>query len=90
MDGQVLGGVVVVHIAGDVEVDAPQIVHQPDKALDVHFDVVVDGNAQHLGDVLHPLLHPALAVDQLGVSELRATRVSRGIETTPTFWLGTS
>ena len=71
-DGQLLGGVVVAHVDGDVEVHAPHLVHQGDKALDAGRHVVVDGDAQHVGDHVPQVLRPlvvggvdlAVALDQ--------------------------
>ena len=52
VDVQVLRGVVVAHMDRDVVVDAPHLVHQGLKALDINGDIVVQGDAQQIGD--HP------------------------------------
>ena len=36
VDVQVLIGVVVVHVQGDIDLHAPQLVHQGHKALQIH------------------------------------------------------
>ena len=56
VDVQVLNGVVIVHIQGNVHIHAPQVVHQLNKAVDVHLHVPVNDDAEHVGHILDPLL----------------------------------
>ena len=67
MDVQSLNRVVVVHVQGDLNVHAPQLVHQGDKALQVHMDVVVHRHPEGLLDLIHEHIGSAVVV---GVVEL--------------------
>lgn len=46
------GGVVVVHVLGDVQIHPIQLVYQGHKALGVHQNVVVNGNTEGVLDLL--------------------------------------
>ena len=58
VDVQVLIGVVIVHLLRDIDVHPLQLVHQGHESLQVHIDVVVDGDAEGLLDLLLQHVHP--------------------------------
>ena len=70
------GGIIIIHIAGDVEINAPHRIHQGLECPDVHRHIVVDGDAYEIGDRLFQGLDPAGAID--GV-DLRKAAVYQGI-----------
>ena len=78
MDVQVLVVVVVIHIHRDIEVHAVNGVHQLHKGPQVHGDIVVNGDAQQLGDLLHGLRKAAVVV---GVVQLfhRPGHIEQGV-----------
>ena len=67
VDVQTLDRVVVVHVQGDLNVHAPQLVHQCDEALQVHMDVVVYRHPEGLLDLVYEHVGSAVVV---GVVEL--------------------
>lgn len=62
VDVQALDRVVVVHVQGDLDVHAVQLVHQGDEALQVHVDVVVHRHSEGLLDLLHEHIGAAVVV----------------------------
>ena len=71
VDAEVLDGVVIVHIDGDIEVHAADGLHQRLKAGQIHGNGVVHRDAQLVGHHLCQLGHAALAeggVDLVGFS----------------------
>ena len=69
MDVQILIGVVVVHVKGDIKVHAAQSVHQVADGLPLHQNIEVRCDAGDLGHLLpqglHALSHP-LTLGQVG------------------------
>ena len=73
-EGGIGGGVVVVHVTGDVEVHPVHGVDQTLEAVEVHGHIVVDGNADEVGDhVLEPV-DALRGVDAVDLGELPVPR----------------
>ena len=67
VDVQVLIGVVIVHVQGDLKVHAADLVHQLHEGLDVHLNVEVHRDAH---GVRHGVPHLLRAAGVVGVVDL--------------------
>ena len=79
VDVQVLIGVVIVHLLRDIDVHPLQLVHQGHESLQVHIDVVVDGDAEGLLDLLLQHVHPRPRVGSVDLGVLSPVPVYRRI-----------
>lgn len=76
VDAEVLDGVIVVHVDGDLKINAADSVHQRGEALQVHADGVIHGNPQLLGDRVRQQGDSALIV---GVVDFVGLTVNDGL-----------
>ena len=76
VDAEVLDRVIVVHVDGDLKINAADSVHQRGEALQVHADGVIHGNPQLLGDRVRQQGDSALIV---GVVDFVGLTVNDGL-----------
>ena len=63
VDMQILGGIVVIHIIGHVEIDAPDGVHQLDEAVDAHLDITVNRRTDDVSGGFHHAFYARSGID---------------------------
>ena len=70
---QVLIGVVIIHVDGNVKIHAVDLIDQRDEALEIDRDIEINRYAEQVFDLLHQQLRAALGVGEVG----RLTRSMR-------------
>ena len=66
---QILGGIVVGHMDGHIELNATQLIHQLFEAIHVDAHIEVNGDTQHIGNGIPQNLDPLL-VDRVQLAAL--------------------
>ena len=65
MDVQILIGIVIIHINGNVKIDAADLIDQSDEPLEVDGNIEVDGNAEQVFDLRPQKLRSALGISEI-------------------------
>ena len=62
---QVLIGVVIIHVDGNVKIHAVDLIDQRDEALEIDRDIEINRYAEQVFDLLHQQLRAALGVGEV-------------------------